>query len=100
MLKNFDELVNKLTDIVGGGLATLLMSIAFVMFLVAVVTFILKRRDGSAGLEQAKNMLLWSVFGLFVMTAVWGLVTFIGTNILGADNAGKTTISKPQTTFK
>jgi hypothetical protein len=99
MLKNVTELIDGLVNLVSGGLATLLMTVAFIIFLLAVINFIMKRRAGNAeGLKQAGNMLFGSVFGLFVMVAVWGIVNFIGSNILGSD-FDKKTITKPQTVW-
>ncbi len=99
MLENFTKLVNSLVSILGGGVATLLMTVAFIAFLLAVINYIWKRRQGDAGgLQQAGNLLFGSVFGLFVMVSVWGLVNFIGSNILGSD-FDKKTIDRPQTVF-
>jgi Type IV secretion system pilin len=100
MLKSLDQLVNKATDIVSIGIANLLMAIAFLVFLLAIINYIWKRREGDTnGMKQAGNMLLGSVFGLFIMVAVWGLVNFISSNLLGADG-NKKTIERPQTLFK
>lgn len=99
ILKPFEDLINALTNIVGTSLSTLLMGLAFIAFLIAVINFILKRRNGDAnGLEQSKNMLWWSVVGLFIMVSVWGLVNFIQINLLGADG-NKTDVAKPRTNF-
>lgn len=99
VLGNFSNLINKISELLGGGIATILMTVAFIVFLLAVINFVWKRRSGeSNGLKQAGDMLWWSVFGLFVMVSVWGIVNFIAGNLLGAD-ANKTSIQKPQTTF-
>jgi uncharacterized BrkB/YihY/UPF0761 family membrane protein len=99
MLENFTKLINSLIALLGGGVATLLMAIAFIAFLLAVINYIWKRKNGDAGgLEQASNLLFGAVFGLFVMVSVWGIVNFIGSNILGAD-FNKKTIDRPQTIF-
>jgi hypothetical protein len=76
------------------------MATAFAFFLVAVINYIWKRSQGNTeGMKQAANMLFGSVYGLFVMVAVWGIVYFISSNLLGADY-NKTTIEKPQTVWK
>ena len=99
MLENFTKLINSLVSLLGGGVATLLMTVAFIAFLLAVINYIWKRRQGdAAGLSQAGNILFGSVFGLFVMVSVWGLVTFIGYNLLGSD-FDKKSIERPQTVF-
>jgi nitrogen fixation-related uncharacterized protein len=100
MLSNITDLINRLTDIVGNGITTLLMSVAFVAFLLAVINFIWKRRTGqSEALKQAGNMLWGSVFALFVMVSVWGIVNFLAVGILGND-ANVRSIERPQTNFR
>lgn len=97
MLKNLSDLINSLTTLVSGGIATLLMGLAFVAFLLSIINFLWKRRSGDGkGLEEAKSMLGWTIIGLFVMVSVWGLVAFIQ-GALGV--GGTTTIAKPQTNF-
>lgn len=99
MFENFTKLINSAASLVGGGLSTLLMGLAFAAFLFSIINFIWKRRNGDgSGLEAARNTLWWSVVALFVMVSVWGLVKFIGSNLLGGD-ANTTTIQRPQTTF-
>ncbi len=97
MLKNISELINSLTNIVSGGLASLLMGLAFIAFLLAIINFLWKRRSGDdKGLNDAKSMLGWSVIALFVMVSIWGLVSFLQ-GALGV--GGVTEIKKPQTRF-
>lgn len=97
MLKNVTDLFDSLNKLIGGGVTTFLMGLAFVAFLLSIINFLWKRRSGDGdGLEQAKGMLGWSVIALFVMVSVWGLVKFIS-SALGVD--GQTTINKPQTVF-
>ncbi len=99
MLTNFTAFINSLITLLSGGVATLLMTVAFIAFLWSVINYIWKRRNGDTnGLEQAKTILFSSVFGLFVMVSVWGLVNFLATGLLGAD-ATKKTVTKPQTKF-
>jgi hypothetical protein len=85
MLKNVTDLFDSLNKLIGGGVTTFLMGLAFVAFLLSIINFLWKRRSGDGdGLEQAKGMLGWSVIALFVMVSVWGLVKFIS-SALGAD---------------
>lgn len=97
MLKNISDLINSLTSIVSGGLATLLMGVAFIAFLLAIINFLWRRRSGDEkGINDAKSMLGWSVIALFVMVSIWGLVSFLQ-GALGI--GGVTEIKKPQTRF-
>ena len=84
MLDGISKLIGSgnsgLTGIVAQ-IAGLLFVVSMVVFAAVVINFLLKRRDGSAGLEQAKNMLGWSVIAMFVLMAVWGLVSFLSINL-------------------
>jgi uncharacterized BrkB/YihY/UPF0761 family membrane protein len=100
MFKTFKEMIDNLVELLSGGVSNLLMAAAFVFFLVAVINYIWKRSQGNTeGMKQAANMLFGSIYGLFVMVAVWGIVFFLSSNLLGADY-NKTTIEKPQTIWK
>ncbi len=81
-------MLNNLSTLIGGGkniavgIAGLLMTIAFIAFVLSVINFIVKRAKGEAnGLEQARNMLFGAIFGLFIMVAVWGITNFIASNL-------------------
>ncbi|MDQ5957565.1 MAG: hypothetical protein QG614_540 [Patescibacteria group bacterium] len=81
-------MLNTLTSlIIGTGsilvlISGLMMTLAFIAFLLTVINFILKRNQGNAdGMKQAGNMLWWSVFALFVMVAVWGISYFLAANL-------------------
>lgn len=81
-------MLNNLSSLIGGGkniavgIAGLLMTIAFIAFVLSIINFLVKRAKGEAnGLEQARNMLFGAVFGLFVMVAVWGITNFIAGNL-------------------
>ncbi len=100
MFKTFKEMIDGLVELLSGGVASLLMAVAFIAFLLAIISYIWKRQKGDTeGLKQAGNMLFGSAFALFVMVAVWGIVSFISSNLLGADY-NKTTVEKPQTLWK
>ncbi len=76
-LTNVDGIVTK-SNSIAENVATLMMTIAFIVFLSIVIFFILERRKGNAdGIQKAGSMLGWSVIGLFVMVAIWGLVGFL-----------------------
>jgi hypothetical protein len=96
MFLTLENAINTLVNILSGGVANLLMAVAFIAFLLAVINYILKRRAGEAkGLEQAGSMLFGAVFGLFIMVSVWGIVNFLSSNLLVGSN--NTTIQRPQT---
>jgi hypothetical protein len=80
MLRGINDFVDGTTGI-AVKISGLLMTIAFIAFLFAIINYIWKRSKGEAGgLKQAGNMLYGSVFALFVMVAVWGIVFFLSQN--------------------
>jgi hypothetical protein len=72
--------VDSATNFVGTSIAGFLLSLATVVFFYAVVNFIFKRAKGGSkyggggGLEDAKNMLGWSILALALMFSIWGVV--------------------------
>lgn len=82
LMQNTSNLINTLGTIVSSGIVNLLMGLVFCVFLFSIITFLWKRRSGDdKGLQDAKNMLGWSIVAMFVMVAIWGLVNFIGSNL-------------------
>jgi hypothetical protein len=73
-----------------GALVIIVMSFAIVLFFYGVAKYILgganeeKRREGA-------YYMLYGVIGIFVMSAVWGLVFFLG-NIVGVNIGGQSTV--------
>ena len=95
VLSNVESIIDKLKGIVSGGLAGLLMSVVFIVFMISIITFLWKRRSGDdKGMNDAKNMLGWSVIAMFVMVAIWGLVVFLS-QTFGVGLGGQ--VDKPAT---
>ena len=58
------------------------VGLAFLFFFWNLATFILSSDNDSK--ESAKGKMGWSIIAIFVIVAIWGIVTFIG-NIIGID---------------
>ena len=80
MLESLTKLI-KGTQSIAVLISGTLFTIAFIAFIIVVITFIWKRRNGDKGLEQAREMLWWSVVAMFVLMAVWGIVYFLASNL-------------------
>jgi len=65
-----------------GQVAPILMGVAFAYFLYGVVKYIMAGSDDIAK-AAGKQVLINGIIGLFVMTAVWGLVSVLTTTFLG-----------------
>jgi hypothetical protein len=65
-------------DLVGNILVPIVFITALLLFFWGVVKYIKSEGDGKA---EGKKIMIWGIVALFVMTAVWGLVAFIGEEI-------------------
>ncbi len=76
-MPTLNKFVNEVTDFIGTAVANLFLTLAVVVFFWAVINFIMKRAQGASdGMKQARDMLGWSIVGLFVMFSIWGIVFF------------------------
>ncbi|MFZ2049004.1 MAG: hypothetical protein WAV25_01780 [Minisyncoccia bacterium] len=69
-----------------------LVGLALLGFFWGLVKFIFNSNNDE-GREEAKSMMIYAIIALFVMTAVWGLVGFLGTAI-GVDQGGSVTLPR------
>ena len=74
--QNLTQLIGRFVEILDA-LIPLLFGIALIGFLWGVGQFILKS-DNEEERKKGKQIMIWGIIGLFVMTAVWGLVLIIG----------------------
>ncbi len=71
----------------------LLGVIAFLMFVLGVGRFI-RASGNEKELKDSKNLLIWGIIGLFVLTTIWGIMAFVQ-NEFGFD----TNVGIPQIHF-
>lgn len=68
-----------------GLLDTILIPLAFTLclfyFFWGVAKYIRVGAGSEKAAEQAKNVMVWGIVGLFVATSVWGLVRFLKTEL-------------------
>ena len=60
----------------------LLFGLAFVVFLWGMYKYISSAETGAK--EEARNIIIYGIIGLFVMVTVWGLVKVLQTTFLGS----------------
>lgn len=68
-------------DLVSDILIPLAFSLALLFFFYGVAKYIWSEGTGKA---EGKQIMIWGVVGLFVMSCIWGIVFFIGEE-LGVD---------------
>jgi SNF family Na+-dependent transporter len=86
-------LLENADDIVRTVLVPLAFTLALLFFFWGVAKYIWSAGDK----EEGKKIMVWGVVALTVMTTIWGLVYFIGTE-LGLDEQGTITIPTIQKT--
>src|SRR3989344_2817011 len=72
------------------GILSLLIPAAFALAVLAffwgVAVYIFRAGDPKSA-EQGRSIMIGGLIGLFVISAVWGIVFFIGKNVLGTNGA-------------
>ena len=74
ILQNIETVILQFTN--------LLFVVATAVFLWGVILYVIAGADEKK-METAKGFLIWGLIGLFVMFAMWGLVTVVFTKIFG-----------------
>lgn len=69
----------RVLEIVKGTLIPLVFTLALLYFFWGVAKYIWSASPGNK--EEAKTIMIWGVVALFVMTSVWGLVSFLQTEL-------------------
>lgn len=82
---DIQSIVKDIGDIVNA-IIPILMLAAFAVFLWGVVKFIFAGGDEEKR-KSAKHYIIYGLIGLFVMVAVWGIITVV-TNTFGVDVGG------------
>ncbi|MDP3726546.1 MAG: hypothetical protein Q8R36_05120 [bacterium] len=73
---NLQDLIGRFVEILAA-LIPLLFGIALIGFLWGVAITILQA-DNEEKRKEGRQIMVWGIIGLFVMTAVWGIVIVIG----------------------
>ena len=72
---NFSTFLQKFIDL-GTQIIPLLGAIAFLMFVIGVGRFI-RSSGNDTERQKTKNLLIYGIIGLFVLTTIWGIIAFI-----------------------
>lgn len=68
--------VRRINDVLINPLIGLLFTVAFVLFLWGMVTFIFKSGDTEAQ-KKGKQHMIWGLIGMFIMVSVLGILRII-----------------------
>lgn len=95
----FAGLVDALTGTIIKSLATLLLSIALLVFFYGIVEYIWAKRKGDAtGAKTGNQFMTWGLVALFVMFSVYGIIKLAQNTLFGGIDV--TTIRIPDINFK
>ncbi len=64
-----------------GFLTPIVLGLALLIFFIGLARFIL-RADNENERRRGQQIMVWGIVALFVMTSIWGIVSFIGKNLL------------------
>jgi hypothetical protein len=72
--------LNKVNAVVVNPIITLLFAISTVYFIFAIINLIQSSKDGK-DLDKAKERVLYSIIGIFIMVSVYGIINFVISSI-------------------
>lgn len=72
-----DGLINYVSCIIGRSVVPLLFVLAFAMFFIGVLKYVLNPTDENKR-AQGRQFMIWGIIALTVMFSVWGLVAILG----------------------
>ncbi len=72
-------ITHKIVDVLITPIEWLLIGASLVMFFYGLVVFL--ATSESAKKEDGKRHMLWGLVGLFIIFAVWGVVTIVGDTV-------------------
>lgn len=68
-------IINMFIDI-GLRIVPFLGAVAFLAFVLGIARFI-KSSGSGEDVKKNKNLLIWGIIGLVVLTSVWGIISFL-----------------------
>jgi|GEM_PF-581417 len=84
-------LVNKINQVILFPLITLLMALAFLVFLYGCFEYV-RKSSSDQGREQGKQHILWGVIGMFIMLSAYSILSLaagtFGIGLFNADSIG------------
>ena len=79
--KNFQEIVKEFILLALKYTLTLLVGLTVLMFAFGLMKYMFKGQSSDTARSEGRQLMLWGVIGLFVMTSVWGLVAIFASVI-------------------
>lgn len=80
--KTLQQLVVDTVTIAGRYVLQLLLALTVFVFLYGLMKFMFKGQESDTARSEGRQVMMWGIIGLFVITSIWGLVA-IATSLLG-----------------
>lgn len=78
--KNLTEILSLPVCLINTYVVPLLITFAFLMFLIGVFNFI-RNADNEEQRKKMRDFIMWSLIALFVITSVWAILYVIGNTL-------------------
>lgn len=80
--KTLQQLVADFVKVATGYVLQILLALTIMMFLYGLMKYMFKGQGSDTARTEGRNLMLWGIIGIFVITAIWSLVaifaTFVG----------------------
>jgi hypothetical protein len=82
--KNLQQLVVDTITITSRYVLQVLLALIVFVFLYGLMKFMFKGRESDTARAEGRQVMLWGIIGIFVITSIWGLVA-VATSLIGHD---------------
>jgi hypothetical protein len=79
--KTLQALVTDFVVKTGQYILTFLVALTLLVFLFGLMKYMYKGQSSDTARSEGRQLMLWGVIGLFVMTSVWGLVAIVASTV-------------------
>ena len=73
-----DNFFTRVTDFINNILVPFVIVVAFLIFIIGVVRYFVLRDEDDTDREKARDLMLYGIGGLVLITIVWGVVNLLG----------------------
>lgn len=75
------DIINSAMGIINNILIPLAFALCLFYFFWGVAKYIRSGAGGEKAAEEGKQVMVWGIVGLFIATSIWGIITFIRTEL-------------------
>jgi hypothetical protein len=75
------DFILRITDIIHDTLIPLAFALCFLYFIWGVAKYIRTGSGSEKSAEQARNVMVWGLAGVFVAASIWGIVRLMRTEL-------------------